>query len=493
MKKFSIILLQVLQFFFSAENQTSALNELKVTIECSQVKTISYDEIHKFQTCESVRPDLIVTDFRVEVTVVLNAKNKNYYTTPIEAFSITNASNLKFLPSAIKTNFPSLRAFDVEDCGLIHIDRHDMRELGTDILFIRFKNTKLYALEGNLFENNQKLKKVIFEKSPLNYIDPQLFENLKRIKSLNLVEFIKCHCVKYKNVTSDFVVTFKKPIDDSNWDAHSCSDHSTQLRYILQIQRRETFLIEKKINERFEKIENLLMPGEQYTEIGKTLNSATRNLKAFHSLKDDKNNRDQPLQSNPHQTVDTNCNWQILLNLNDLNAAVSLCSILTLIVIIVANIITMCCITARFQKSQIVASNDQCENNQKFNKLHSSSNKPEAAFKAIDPIYEEEYDSNGKLVGQKTLAVNGHNMSEDLNDLYESIDLKVVNSTKPSNKTDFQDLYASVNKPLKTGPNNQFNPQELYATFDKQDVSNLNESENLKKFQELYEVVNKNN
>lgn len=99
-------------------------------------------------------------------------------------------------------------------------------------------------------------------------------------------------------------------------------------------------------------------------------------------------------------------------------------------------------------------------------------------MKPFDPIYEKEYDKNGQLIQQKTVEVNGLNISEDI---YESIDHKVGNSTKPTSKTNhFQVIYG---RPGENESNNQFNPQELYATDDKQNTGKLNK--NLDRFQEL--------
>lgn len=47
-----------------------------------------------------------------------------------EAVSIKNSENLKCLPSRIHFYFPNIKAFEVENCSLVHIDRQDMRELG---------------------------------------------------------------------------------------------------------------------------------------------------------------------------------------------------------------------------------------------------------------------------------------------------------------------------------------------------------------------------
>lgn len=152
----------------------------------------------------------------------------------------------------------------------------------------------------------------------------------------------------------------------------------------------------------------------------------------------------------------------------------------------------MCCTIVRYKKSGNVTLIDKCESNQDFNVLLSrSSNKLNAVVKSSDPISEEECDSNGRLLWQKTSGVNRLKTSEDF---YESVDLKIGNLPKATSKTEsFQGLYASVNKPTTKESTIQFYPQELYAAVDKLKSGKSNSAEISDQFQELYAMVNKNN
>lgn len=239
MKKISVILQQILQItvFYSFSCQSCEFNEVKVTVECSEVKSVSFDINHKFLTCESTSSDLTVIEFKVEVANV-KISNKS-----MEALSIKNAAKMNFLPTGIKNFFPKLKALEVENCGLIHIDRHDMKELGADLLFISIKKTEVFALGGGLFECNPKLESVIFAENPLSYIDPQLFTNFKKMKSLSHVKFKKCNCMFSNYHVNDIIdLTGRREIASYNWDVHKCNDISTQLRHMDQFNQRETFI-----------------------------------------------------------------------------------------------------------------------------------------------------------------------------------------------------------------------------------------------------------
>lgn len=305
--------------------------------------------------------------------------------------------NLKFLPSGIKKCFPHLKAFEVEDCGLTHIDQYDMKELGSDLQFIRFKKTKLYAIEGVLFEFNQKLINVSFVDNQLSYIDPQLYENFKIMKSLQHVELKNCKCVKRSGQIVDIILT-GNGIRSDNWNsqyAHECKDISSQLRYTHQIQRRKIFLFERKLNINLENMRTFLSPSSKLgNEAGTKIKETNEKIVGINSkvieihtvidfidgsiskisenfntirtqaenigrslIKPYINGTHIPSEISP-QTTEMNLTNLLSFNSSE-KVILFLCSILTIALIILANIITMCFLIVRYQKSQNVALIDQ--------------------------------------------------------------------------------------------------------------------------------------
>lgn len=74
---------------------------------------------------------------------------------------------MNYLPFEIKIKFPPFPQMRV------------LMQFGPDLEYVRFYQTRLTALEGDIFEFNPNLFFINLEKNPLKYVDALLFENFK--------------------------------------------------------------------------------------------------------------------------------------------------------------------------------------------------------------------------------------------------------------------------------------------------------------------------
>lgn len=221
-----LVILKIVQTVKCQQNYQSASD-----VFCERVELKDFDLIGSLQTC------MVKTSSIVEITSNTDIRSVKFSITPktsIEGFHVDSSERLKFVPSGIKPIFPNLRAFGIKDSLLMHVDKQDMKQFGTDLLWVRFLRTKLTALEGDLFDFNPNLIYIDFDGNLLKYIDPKLFESFKSMNGLNEVDFNNCRCM---------IKLFRKRIGDNiqtyNWSANSCNDISAKNTNIERIHGRK--------------------------------------------------------------------------------------------------------------------------------------------------------------------------------------------------------------------------------------------------------------
>lgn len=205
-------------------------NQYEVDIVCKEIGPWELKIIDDFAPTCVVDSTLSVTHPFTQVRNVKDENGKNITTDAIEALLITDAVNMKFLPSGIKKSFPKLRALRITDSGLAHLDQHDMEQFGSDLVWIRSMNTQLTALDGDLLKFNENLVYVDFDTNPLKFIDQKLFESFKMMKSLSIINFKNCDCLNsiYNKKDGHEIQTF-------DWSAVKCSDDSAKLSHVKRI------------------------------------------------------------------------------------------------------------------------------------------------------------------------------------------------------------------------------------------------------------------
>lgn len=184
-----------------------------VDIVCSEARA-HFNYIGEIQEVCNVSSTLSVTNFNAKVKKVLFKSDSSIVAQSIEAVFIYNAHYLYYLPQGIKKSFPRMKILEITGSGLKHLDQNDMRQFRSDLQWIRISDTKLTALDGDLFMFNPNLVYVNFNGNSLKYIDPLLFASLKRMKNLEVFDFERSGCTK----TGYGKRVGKESIQSFNWD-----------------------------------------------------------------------------------------------------------------------------------------------------------------------------------------------------------------------------------------------------------------------------------
>lgn len=201
----------LLLFSFVGSNVVRQDNSgVEVDIICWSVETFHYSHIGVLKTC-NVDSNVTIDNIDTKVSKVLYRNGKSVNTPDlINAIYIGSAENMKFLPSGLKNIFNNIKALWIANSGLMHLDVQDMKPFGENLQFVRFYNTALTALDGDLFKYNTNLIYIEIEHNKLKYIDSKLFDGFNRMQSLAIVDFRNCGCINRSfNMNKNSIQTFK--------------------------------------------------------------------------------------------------------------------------------------------------------------------------------------------------------------------------------------------------------------------------------------------
>lgn len=175
--------------------------------------------------------DLIVKSSKSTISKVQRSAGTDFNTTNVTWLSINNhevsMKLVQFVPAALKEKFPHLTKFEIIRSGLTHLQREDMEQFGADLIHANFWKNSLSAIEGDLFEFNPNLKYIGLHNNFLKFIDPKLFVMIKKLKNIEVVEFLSSNCIDSESTFS--------------WDYEKCNDETAKIENLKRIKERETF------------------------------------------------------------------------------------------------------------------------------------------------------------------------------------------------------------------------------------------------------------
>lgn len=179
--KFSIVLLHLI--VVSSNIVRSQHNSESVDIVCSELGLKNNHFAGTVKACSVDNSSIAVNSLKTKVRSVLHANGTLVVdSNSIEEFILNRSNKLKVLR--------------IQHCPLKHLDQENMKQFGSDLRFAQFWNTKISALEGDLFKFNPNLKYIDFEGNPMKYVDPQVFTGIQKLKHIHIVDFNECGCIE---------------------------------------------------------------------------------------------------------------------------------------------------------------------------------------------------------------------------------------------------------------------------------------------------------
>ena len=104
---------------------------------------------------------------------------------PVVGFSITYKT-CHYFPQNIDKFFNNLTILEIHSSDLQEVRQHDLKPF-TKLKGLFLSNNSIHILEKNIFKYNEDLQVVWLNMNPLKYMDPNIFDHLTGIKSLNFV------------------------------------------------------------------------------------------------------------------------------------------------------------------------------------------------------------------------------------------------------------------------------------------------------------------
>lgn len=226
-------------------------DENNLEIECRNVQTMLFLEIpNEFVSCENLNSSLAVGQPGLKIVEVVHSNGSMVNNLDrIEALDIRNAK-MKFLPNGIKDKFPNLKSIWIISSGLTYLDKDNMRQFGSDLVYANFYNNSISVLDTDLFQYNLNIKVIHFNYCPLKFIDPGFFENLKSLKQITYILLKKSGCI-------DQYLDEKSNIQNFKWNNKDCKDTAARDRNLELLGEVRVMRNHSKVQEMKTRIFNL--------------------------------------------------------------------------------------------------------------------------------------------------------------------------------------------------------------------------------------------
>lgn len=222
MKNLSSILVVLLFAFCTQSVKSQNCSMHKVEIVCGKV--INAPDFDDFLQCH-VDESMKATILGSSVSSVVHKKNASDVTISgfIKGLIIVNAT-VHFIPNGIGSKFPNLEALVIERSDLLSVNKENFRQFGTSFETLSLAKNNLTSIDADLFEFIPNLSLVMLSGNPLRFIAPELFQNLKIIKTFGYFDLSEAGCINaFFNVNDGHdVATFKR-------NNEKCNDESARI------------------------------------------------------------------------------------------------------------------------------------------------------------------------------------------------------------------------------------------------------------------------
>lgn len=131
--------------------------------------------------CDVQNTELVTSIDDRTITKVNSGKSPN----DVKGFWVRN-KNVKFFPRGITKFFNNIENLSVEHCDLKNITKEDLKEFGDNLKKLWLYNTEIEVVESDLFEYNQNLIFIDFEKNLIKLVGDDAFNGLRALKNLRL-------------------------------------------------------------------------------------------------------------------------------------------------------------------------------------------------------------------------------------------------------------------------------------------------------------------
>lgn len=208
----------------------SVLNAAEIDIVCKSIGAPGYQIVNPISCCYG-DSSITVTFSDSTVRSILNQnKLEMENLAEIKGLYIVRAT-VKFIPTGIKNKIKNLKLLGISSCGLLSINKENLKEFGSTLELLDLYGNKITSIESDLLEYNPNLIAFYLNgNNPIKHIDPEFFINLKKLKNILLIEIANSGCT-----TNSFRAATSK-LAAFQWNREICVDETakTETRNLIK-------------------------------------------------------------------------------------------------------------------------------------------------------------------------------------------------------------------------------------------------------------------
>jgi len=186
----------------------------------------------------------------VQVDDISGTHVAGYNNDNVEAFDISKRGPIHYFPHGINKFFTNIKGIAIRETGLKEIHQSDLKDFPKLVeLWLYFSDLEI--LEENLFEFNPNLNLIELSSNKIKHIDPKVFDNLIKLKTLNLVSN---KCI---DMFAHDPIQFQNIIKTAQAQCTNL-DYSNLEQKVKYLELESKFLNSENLREKFENLENLI-------------------------------------------------------------------------------------------------------------------------------------------------------------------------------------------------------------------------------------------
>jgi len=199
--------------------------------------------------CEVTNDPNIITQESAQIGSITGEHQVSKSNDNVNAFHVVEKT-LNYFPKGLDLYFKRLQAILIWTCKLKQIRQSDLKPF-TELFYIYLKSNQIQVIEAGLFNFNPKLEFFEFHESNIIHIDPNVFDNLSKLRYL-LLKPVNCIQIDVSNSREKVQTAIQKIKQQCvNLDFVDLNNKISTLEIELQTLNTEAF---KTNIENFEKI-----------------------------------------------------------------------------------------------------------------------------------------------------------------------------------------------------------------------------------------------
>ncbi|XP_070505189.1 uncharacterized protein [Chironomus tepperi] len=218
-----------------------------VSFNCSYSST-SWTTLGSIYTCEVHNSATITSLDAAQIDSVSGTHQLGHNNDIVEAFSILYKGLIHYFPRNLNKIFKNLKAIQIYDAGLKEIRQGDLKYF-PNLMILYLDHNNLGILEKDLFSFNPNLEVMSLYGNRITHIDPNVFDRLTKLKSLNL-EFNTCISMNAANNSAVQNVIKTASTKCSN------SDYLNLQHKVKNLEAASVNLTSDELKEKLENLEN---------------------------------------------------------------------------------------------------------------------------------------------------------------------------------------------------------------------------------------------